>query len=209
MATLEGLQPEFRERLHALLYEAGGALVLNSGFRSRAEQQRLYDGWVRRLPGYFPANKPGTSMHEKGLAADVDDKGGRYASLRRTLVEKYGFHCPIKNEPWHLELRSNRVPFRPIREAKPLQITTKVVGPFTRVEVDVPSLDDKGCGWVALPGVRFDRVTSVIAQGPWPKDDGYWNTPVFGAQDRDGGTVVSVTEGPPSGRVVFYVWVLN
>src|SRR4051794_16663284 len=46
MATLDGLIPEFRTRLAVLLAEAGPRLRLNYGYRSRQEQQRLYDLWL-------------------------------------------------------------------------------------------------------------------------------------------------------------------
>lgn len=206
MATLEGLQPEVRERAHAMLYEAGRALRLNSAFRTRAEQKRLYDGWKAGKPGFFPANKPGTSKHELGLAIDVDDLGN--PALRARLAHKYGFYAPHAHEPHHLELRPGRPPFRPLREAKPLTVTTEIVGPMTRYTVEVPSLDGQGAGYVDLP-ISFSRVVSVLAQGPFPRENGYWDTPVFGAQARNRGTIVSITEGPPSGAVIFYVWVLN
>lgn len=85
---------------------------VNSANRTRAEQQRLYDGWLRRLPGFNLAAKPGTSLHEKGLSVDL----GHSSSAALTGDEKawldancarFGFK-PTGNtfrpvERWHFD----------------------------------------------------------------------------------------------------------
>ena len=53
-------------------WTAGCPWVITTAYRDRAYQQRLYDGWIARLPGYNFALPPGTSKHELGLAVDVD-----------------------------------------------------------------------------------------------------------------------------------------
>lgn len=76
----------------------GVELVVNSGFRSRNEQAKLYD---ELGPG--KAAKPGTSNHEKGNAIDFVDTPGAYEWLRRN-ASKFGFHNNIPHEPWHYSL---------------------------------------------------------------------------------------------------------
>jgi hypothetical protein len=72
------------------------------------------------------------------------------------------------------------------------------------------ALDDQGRGHLPSPlDVPADRVVSLVAHGPYPPDDGYWNTPVVGRQARDNGTMVTATEGPPNGTVLIAVWVLG
>lgn len=46
----------------------GEPVPIVSGFRSRAEQERL---WARRQTNPYPVAPPGTSLHERGLAIDV------------------------------------------------------------------------------------------------------------------------------------------
>lgn len=48
----------------------GRDIPIASGYRSRAEQQWL---WDNRDENPYPVARPGTSMHERGLAIDVPD----------------------------------------------------------------------------------------------------------------------------------------
>lgn len=121
MATLDGLQPEFRQRLELMLAEGGAAFTLNYGFRSRAEQTRLYNLYLAGKGS--PANKPGTSKHELGEAADVACDA-KHDQLRADLAKKFGFLQPyFKTEPWHLELDPDRKPLS--SSQSPVQPTTQ------------------------------------------------------------------------------------
>ena len=72
---------------------AGTQIKLNSAGRTNAEQQHLY----RTKPGL--AAKPGHSLHEKGLAIDVDN--WRDPKVKAAL-ERAGFRqFDPKKEPWH------------------------------------------------------------------------------------------------------------
>lgn len=89
LKNLLGMAQEYGEK-------TGNAITITSGTRTTAEQADLY----RKYPG--KAARPGTSMHEFGLAVDVssgdldqlDDMG---------LMRKYGFTRPVGGEPWHME----------------------------------------------------------------------------------------------------------
>jgi hypothetical protein len=48
----------------------GFEVRITSGFRSRAQQQFLYNSYVRG-ESHYPVAPPGTSDHEKGLALDI------------------------------------------------------------------------------------------------------------------------------------------
>lgn len=77
---------------------------VNSGIRSKAKQQELYDKY---LAGDGPlAAKPGTSNHERGLAADVSAGGNPVGATwrRRRALQKYGLCLPVKGEAWHVEV---------------------------------------------------------------------------------------------------------
>jgi len=97
VATLEGATPGLRSAVERMIAESNGKLTLTSGFRSNAEQQRLWDASDKS--GTWVA-APGKSNHEKGAAADI---GGDLDYLRR-VAPRYGLHTPMEWEPWHVEL---------------------------------------------------------------------------------------------------------
>lgn len=53
-----------------LARKLGGTVTVTSVKRGAASQRRLYERWKAGLSKY-PAAKPGTSTHEKGLAFDL------------------------------------------------------------------------------------------------------------------------------------------
>lgn len=68
----QGLTQETAWRLNVFTYwldYLGIPYVWTSGYRSYQEQQQLYQA---RLSNKYPVAKPGTSMHETGLAFDLD-----------------------------------------------------------------------------------------------------------------------------------------
>ncbi|HEX6376410.1 MAG TPA: D-alanyl-D-alanine carboxypeptidase family protein [Allosphingosinicella sp.] len=79
---------------------------VNSGFRSYPEQKFLYEGRQKGLPGFAPANRPGTSKHQNGVAFDIDVNGGGsnpvYVWLSKNAT-RFGFLRTVKSEPWHWE----------------------------------------------------------------------------------------------------------
>lgn len=71
---------KFREMAAEFQRVWGLSLHVESGTRTRAEQQRLYDGWLKRLPGFNLAAPPGQSFHEESgpqgpRALDLRDSG--------------------------------------------------------------------------------------------------------------------------------------
>lgn len=110
MATLNGCTPEVYQRATAMFAdpEAKGQIVLDSGYRTKAQQLVQ---WLKAVKEH-PLNPrkwaafPGTSKHERGEALDV----GGNATVRARLAKKYGFYFPLDNEPWHEELDPNRKP---------------------------------------------------------------------------------------------------
>lgn len=87
--------------------EDGVALQLESGWRSRAYQQRLFSEAVAKHGSDEEASRwvarPGTSHHELGAAVDIAS-----GTARTWLAEHgagYGLCRVYRNEPWHFELR--------------------------------------------------------------------------------------------------------
>jgi hypothetical protein len=83
----------------------GSPLPVTSAYRSTAEQRALYDGWIRRRPGYNFALPPGQSVHELGLA--VDFTPAAYTWLETNAAE-FGWHSTNPLERWHYEYMIGR-----------------------------------------------------------------------------------------------------
>lgn len=92
----------------------GVDLRLISGFRTMAEQRRLYDGWVNRRPGFNLAARPGYSEHQNGTALDLNTSGtsdsrgtGKVYNWLARNAGRFGFER-IPAEHWHWEFKGNR-----------------------------------------------------------------------------------------------------
>ena len=97
---IDGLNPSLLNQFKSMVQEygetTGKSVIVTSGYRDAATQEALY----KQDP--TKAAKPGRSLHEFGLALDVNsadldelDKLG--------LMRKYGFTRPVGGEPWHTE----------------------------------------------------------------------------------------------------------
>ena len=93
-------------QLAAAAARDGIGIALNSGFRSYPEQKHLHDGFVRGLPGFNTAAKPGFSKHQNGIAFDIAVAGGDGNPTYEWLKEHataFGFVRTVSGEPWHWE----------------------------------------------------------------------------------------------------------
>lgn len=95
-SEFSGLNDSVKANLRAMADEykqtTGKDIKLNEGFRTREEQEALYND-----PRYKAA-KPGTSKHEFGYALDI--KPEQAVELEKAgLLDKYGFHRPFANDP--------------------------------------------------------------------------------------------------------------
>ena len=85
----------------------GVALQVNSGWRSKRYQQRLFDDAVATYGSATVAARwvarPGTSIHEAGAAVDIGPAAA--ASWLGQHGAAYGLCQVYANEPWHFELR--------------------------------------------------------------------------------------------------------
>ncbi|CAB4123433.1 Peptidase M15B [uncultured Caudovirales phage] len=93
----QGLSSDFAGRLDqakaAYREQFGKELPVTSGFRTREDQQRLYD---QRGTNPNPVAKPGTSLHESGNAADIS------ANVPESFLNQFGIHRPLgKKDPVH------------------------------------------------------------------------------------------------------------
>lgn len=74
----------------------GKNILVTEAFRTSADQAALKQKYGDR------AAKPGTSLHEFGLAVDINTPDAD-ALDKMGLMRKYGFTRPIGGETWHLE----------------------------------------------------------------------------------------------------------
>lgn len=116
---------DFMAMSQAFFDEFGYWLVVNSGTRTDAEQEYLYNGWINHLPGFNLAAKPGYSNHQEGgpigpRALDIADTGNDAGVLTigsarsNWLVANCGRfnftnagHYFSPREAWHYEWTGN------------------------------------------------------------------------------------------------------
>lgn len=100
------IETEFAGALAALAKSNGSPIYIESGYRSTAEQQILWDKRKVEHPGEPDEETrrwvayPGKSMHQLGLAADVK---GYATTLGNDELLPFGLWKPLSNEPWHIE----------------------------------------------------------------------------------------------------------
>ncbi len=101
---LAGVSPELIRRLDALAVTIGREIEVISGWRTRHEQEDLYDSFLSGAGNL--AAVPGTSNHETGRAADVYVDGVALAAVDGVEAQAaaLGLHFPVAGEAWHVEM---------------------------------------------------------------------------------------------------------
>ncbi|QPX63417.1 putative peptidase [Campylobacter phage F352] len=75
--------------------------TVTSGYRSIESQQKLYNNFINGKGS--PANRPGYSLHEYGMAVDINSADAIKLDSSG-MLSKHGFWRPIPNkEPWHVQ----------------------------------------------------------------------------------------------------------
>lgn len=94
------LDPNVRELFTGMAKEynalTGKNIPVNEAFRTYQDQVAM----AKKYPN--KAAKPGTSLHEHGLAIDVNSETVRELD-KMGLLRKYGFTTSVGGEAWHLE----------------------------------------------------------------------------------------------------------
>jgi hypothetical protein len=95
---VDGLQPVLIEALARAEALLGRPVPISSGFRTRAEQEAL---WAGRFTNPYPVARPGTSMHERGMAVDVPSS---FVTTLRGVAAPSGLCQPLpETDPVHFE----------------------------------------------------------------------------------------------------------
>ncbi|KAI8835299.1 hedgehog signaling/DD-peptidase zinc-binding domain-containing protein [Chytridium lagenaria] len=81
-------------------------LRLNSGFRTHAEQTRLYNCYLtKKCNSGNLAAKPGFSNHQNGIALDISVVNTSVYKWMTENASRFGFVRTVPSEKWHWELR--------------------------------------------------------------------------------------------------------
>ena len=106
----EGLHPALRLAVERLMAAARGRVRVSSGYRSAERQRELWEDAIGRYGSPAAAARwvarPGSSMHERGLAVDLAGDVDYAARLVEQL--RLPLHRPLPHEPWHFELAGSR-----------------------------------------------------------------------------------------------------
>lgn len=88
--------PAAKVALQKAIERRGKKLVVNSAYRTLAQQMLLYNG---RFNNPNPVAAPGTSNHQSGLALDIEDRAGWLPFLQGSGWQ------PLANDPPHIDYR--------------------------------------------------------------------------------------------------------
>jgi N-acetylmuramoyl-L-alanine amidase len=80
------LQPPALQALQKAIHDRRTKMVVNSAYRTLAQQFLLYDWWTSGTCAFQAVAKPGASYHQAGLAIDIEDTDGW-----RSHLERYGW----------------------------------------------------------------------------------------------------------------------
>ena len=133
-AATAQLQPGVQKRLDAALRDmrrAGIRPKITSGFRTTAQQRQLYKCGqsppCRKRRGLYGAKRPGTSLHEAGLAVDIAGISYKRGRQRRVtpqgrrvvrIMAKHGFRWPYGlKDPAHFESNPRGAGYRSVAAA--------------------------------------------------------------------------------------------
>lgn len=101
LGATQGEQPDFLKALVALAGFRKQPIRINSGYRSTAKQAQL---WANRASNPNPVAKPGSSLHEQGLAADGTIGGVPLGSLPPAVLARFGLQS-VPRDPVHVQMR--------------------------------------------------------------------------------------------------------
>lgn len=88
------LQPAAKESLRLAINRRGTKMVINSAYRTVAQQYIIRRQFEQGLCGIPAAARPGTSNHEGGLALDIEDPDGWQPFMQRHSWMRLGAFDP-------------------------------------------------------------------------------------------------------------------
>jgi N-acetylmuramoyl-L-alanine amidase len=92
------LQPPAKAALQRAINERGTRMIVNSAYRTIAQQLILFNHAQNNRCGIPIAARPGSSNHQGGLAIDVEDAAGW-----EPFLERHGWRRLMPNDPVHFD----------------------------------------------------------------------------------------------------------
>lgn len=167
--NLQGLTGQTYDRLTSLAndyYDATGKkLNINSGVRSYEKQAQLYSDYKAGKTGANPANPPGTSLHEIGMALDATPaQVDEMDSLG--LLSKHGFErIAGSREKQHIQLAGAQTA---IRNGNSGMVSGDAVG---APKISVPSSGSTVTATSSAEQGVVNNKISVQSQGNYDNDE--------------------------------------
>ena len=128
----------------------GKKLNINSAYRSFKEQAKL-----KKEKGNLAA-APGSSMHNYGLAVDMNTADANNA-IKAGLFDKYGFHRPVAREGWHVEPKGiDRAGIRKAGMSKYSEMSVATTEPKSDTEGSSTVVESKETP-TSLPSLNSDK----------------------------------------------------
>ncbi|MHC2795531.1 hypothetical protein ACVINZ_004543 [Mesorhizobium jarvisii] len=108
---VDGLEPGFATSLRAMFVampqELRSKTKILSGYRSIEHQRRLFKQAVLKYGSEQKARRwvapPGRSMHQRGLAVDLQYGSHEALAWAHANASRFGLHFPMPWEDWHIE----------------------------------------------------------------------------------------------------------
>lgn len=105
-AAVNGMDQAFASNLERMIAAIPG-ISITSGFRSTKRQAELWSEALEKYGSPEAARKwvapPGSSQHEKGLAADLRFASPQAREEAHRRAGEFGLTFPLRNENWHIE----------------------------------------------------------------------------------------------------------
>ncbi len=174
--NFRGLHPDVQKAVLGAAQEykqlTGEKLQINSGLRSREDQERLYAEYLQRGKTGMPVAPPGKSAHESGLAVDIQQGKGDGRAIG--ILKKYGLLQTVANDPVHFTLAGAGAPayaYGGIAQGPKsgYQATlhgTEAVVPLPdgrTIPVEMPSLSDGMRQQVSMMQEQIGRLDELIS----------------------------------------------
>lgn len=147
--------------LNAMIAAAPAGIGVNSEVRTRAQQQKLYDAYIADPAHHAPAAKPGSSNHEKGLAADLAFTTPAARTWAHANAARFGLTFPLPNEPWHVEL---------IGASKTAASTASTAAPVTDKQIADYAAANYGYAAMYLRDKEIGPILRQAAKEGWDPD---------------------------------------
>ncbi len=148
--SFTNLDPAFRSNVASMLQAAdaeGVNLRITSAYRSNELQAQLWQGALKKYGDPEIADnwvaRPGSSMHNKGLAVDfagasgglLRDANSREAKWLKANAGRFGLDVPLGNEPWQIEQGGARgQPVPQVTRSAPVAAETIIRKPNGKLE---------------------------------------------------------------------------